>query len=138
MITELAQAVVVALNAETFALDFMAKRIVLPQTKLEDLDGLTVSVVPRSDELTSLTRGLTAHEMKIDIAIQQRVSAVDNTTIDPLIALAEEVRTFLNRQRIGDGIWKRTQHEPIYLPDHLRQLRTFTSVITVTYIETQS
>lgn len=53
--------------------------------------------------------------------------------VDPLLAFVQEIADFLNRQQMGDAIWKKTENKPVYLPEHLREKEQFTSVLTVTY-----
>jgi hypothetical protein len=70
------------------------------------------------------------------VAIQKKVDAVDNTTLDPLTALVQEVADFLRGQRLAalpSAICVAVRNEPIYAPEHLDGLRQFTSVLTLTY-----
>ena len=95
--------------------------------------SLHVTVVPRAIESTSLDRARDTHEMKIDVAIQQRVASLGNEAIDPLMALVQEIAGFLTRRHLGEAQWKKTENKPVYAPEHLHEMKQFTSVLTVTY-----
>ena len=133
MIADIAQAVTDALNAESFSMVFTAERKAAPMVKLSEMDSLHVTVVPREVESAALDRTRDSHEVKIDVAIQKRVASLENDAIDPLMALVREIADFLNRRNLSDGLWKKTENKPVYSPEHLREMRQFTSVLTLTY-----
>ena len=133
MIADIAQAVTDALNAESFSMVFTAERKAAPMVKLSEMDSLHVMVVPREVESAALDRTRDSHEVKIDVAIQKRVASLENDAIDPLMALVREIADFLNRRNLSDGLWKKTENKPVYSPEHLREMRQFTSVLTLTY-----
>ena len=133
MIADIAQAVTDALNAESFSMVFTAERKAAPMVKLSEMDSLHVTVVPREVESAALDRTRDSHEVKIDVAIQKRVASLENDAIDPLMALVREIADFLNRRNLSNGLWKKTENKPVYSPEHLREMRQFTSVLTLTY-----
>ena len=133
MITDIAQAVTDELNAGSFSLGFTAQRKAVPMAKLSEMDSLHVTVVPREIESAALDRTRDSHDVKIDIAIQQRVASLENDAVDPLMALVREIADFLNRRNVGDAAWKKTENKPVYSPEHLREMKQFTSVLTLTY-----
>jgi len=128
-----AEAVKDALNGHTFTTAFTAVRTQLPEFKLADMGTLHVTVVPRSDASEGLTRDRDNHTIGVDVAVQQRLSEVNNTTVDALLALVQEIADFLNRRAMGDAIWQTTVNDPVYAPEHLRELRQFTSVLKLSY-----
>jgi len=133
MITNLADAVVSELNGVTFSMAFTAERLYRPDFELADMQDLHVSVVPRALEMTSVGRGLGQYDVQIDVAVQRKLDAADNTEIDALMALVGElVEFFPVKRQFGDSVWVRTENSPIYSPEHLGELRQFTSVLTAT------
>ena len=74
--------------------------------------------------------------MAIDIAVQQKLDSEQNTTLDPLLALAEEIAEHFRGKRLAgftDAVWNKTEFTAMYASEHLEQLRTFTSVVTLTF-----
>ena len=133
MIADIAGAVVTALNGHTFSQPFTAARAYLPVFDLKDMKDLRVTVVPRGVEMTTAGRGLAASDIQIDVAVQKKLAAADNAEIDALMGLVQEIADFVRSTgRFGDGSWVRTENVPIYSPEHLGELRQFTSVLTLT------
>jgi len=135
VITDIAQAVADLLNGHEFSTAFEAERVALPEFDLADMQDLHVTVVPRQTESTTLDRGRDNHDVKVDVAIQKKVGSLGNEEIDPLMALVREVADYLNRRPLSaaGASWRKTENAPVYSPEHLREMRQFTSVLTVTY-----
>lgn len=133
VVVQVAQAVTDALNAGTFSMPFTAQRMALPLFTLEEMQDLHVTVVPREVASSVLDRASDEDEVKVDVAVQKRTASVAVADVDPLLAFVQEIADFLNRQQMGDAIWKKTENKPVYLPEHLREKEQFTSVLTVTY-----
>jgi hypothetical protein len=132
--TQIAQAVVDELNADVFTQPFTAARSYLPQTELSEMVDLHVTVVPKAETVESAGRGSGQYEYSLDVAVQKRCQ--DDTEIDGLLALAEEIGRFFCRRRLAnvpEAIWIRTEHGHLYAPEHLAQLHQFTSVLTLTF-----
>lgn len=132
---DIANAVAAELNAG-FAGMFTVAVTPLPGVDLAELAGLTVSVVPKSLTPQHVARGARADTCVIDIGIQQRLSKSPEIEIPPLCTIAMSVLGFMWNRRLpalpavaslGAVI------EPIYDPEHLRQFRVFTSIVSVTY-----
>jgi hypothetical protein len=54
--------------------------------------------------------------------------------------VVEQISDLLRGKRLNQlpgVLWVRVQNEPIYAPEHIDQLRQFTSVLTVTYRTTR-
>ena len=136
MITQVAEAVVAELNAATFSQPFTAVRSYLPRSDLADLKTLKVTVVPSGLTVVTASRGQTQQDVAIDVAVQQKLSGENNEDLDPLLALAEEMAAHFRGKRLitfADAMWVKTEFKTIYAPDHIDQLRTFTSVVTLTF-----
>ena len=134
-ITDLADAIVTELNATEFALAFEAVRAYAPRFDLEEMDTLRVSVVARAIEIITLTRSEFQHDYQVDVAVQQKFSAETNLALDPLMGLVEEIDRHFEGMRLAspDAICVRVANAPIYAPEHIKEKRMFTSVITLTW-----
>jgi len=133
-IADIAEAVKDDLNVETFSEDFAAVRSYQPTYELADMGTLHVTVVPKAIAETPGTRHSSHFNYDIDIGVQKKIAAT--TDIDGLITLVREIAAFLARHRLvaqPEALWVGTINEPIFAPDHLEQMRQFTSVLTVTY-----
>jgi hypothetical protein len=139
VLVDIAEAVTEALKADTFSLPFVPQRLYRPDFELADMKELHVSVVPRGLEMSAADRALTQDDVRIDVAVQKKLSADsadDKAELDALMALVEEVAGFLRQRRLAgapNAAWVRTENEPVYSAEHLGELRQFTSVLTVTY-----
>ena len=146
VIIDIADAVVAELNAaagedeksedRVFNQAFTAARAYLPRYELAEMDELHVTVVPKGMEIEASSRTLAQHDYSIDIAVQQRIAGDDQSDMDGLMGLVEEISDFFRQRRLTeypDAIWIKTANVPIYAPDHLDQMRQFTSVLTLTF-----
>jgi len=136
LITDIADAVVAELNAPGapgFSMPFTAERLYRPDFELPEMKDLHVTVVPHGLEMTTAGRGLSQHDVQIDVAVQKKLDAADNTEIDALMGLVEEIaELFRTKRQFSDAAWLRTENSPVYSQEHLGELRQFTSVLTVT------
>ena len=134
VITDIADAVVASLNAGTFSEPFTAERLHQPSFELADLQTLRVSVVPKSLEIRNASRQHSFFDCTIDVGLQQKVD--DDTRVDDLLVLAEEIADHLRLQRLADypqAAWLSIEHDPVVASEHLDQHRQLTSVLSVTY-----
>jgi hypothetical protein len=139
---DIADAVVAELNAAppgTFDPAFTAVRRVLPVFDLAEMTDLHVSVVPRAVEIAGATRSMSQHDVQIDIGVQKKLVTGDgelDQQVPALCELVDQIAAYLMRrvlQAIPGAVWVRLANDPIYAPEHLSQLRQFTSVLTLTY-----
>lgn len=133
---QIADAVVAALNAATFAMPFTAERHYQPVFDLAEMKDLHVSVVPRGTEITQVARAKGTFDHKVDVAVQKKFVKGDAAELDPLVALAEEIAESFRAKRLPgmpDAAWVKTEHAPVYAQEHMQELRQFTSVMTLTF-----
>ncbi len=135
VVVAIGDAVVTDLNAGSFSQSFTAERNYLPLYELSDLKTLRVTVVPNATAMETKARNASQHDVDIDIAVQQKLTKTDNTTIDPLMALVEEIADHFRFKRFSSpsAIWIRTENEPVFAQEHLDQYRVFTSLLTLTF-----
>jgi hypothetical protein len=133
LISDIADAVVAALNGRTFSQPVTAERAYRAAFDLQEMKDLHVTVVPKGVELTTAGRGLAQSDMQIDIGVQKKLATGDDAEIDELMGLVQEIAEFIRAMRqFGDAGWVKTENTPIYSQEHLGELRQFTSVLTLT------
>ena len=136
IVVDIADAVVAALNGHVFSQPFTARRCYVPVFDLKDMKDLHVTVVPRGLEMATASRSLLQDDVQIDVAAQKKLpvdASGDQAAIDSMMGLVQEIADFIRSTgRFGDAVWVKTENKPIYLPEHLEQLRQFTSVLTLT------
>ena len=136
VITDIADAVAAEINAGSFSQPVSATREYLPAFELADMQTLRVTVVPRSVTTLPGGRAHNQYDYAIDVAVQKKLDAADNAEIDALMTLVDELADHLRFKRLTDypnAAWLKTENVPVYSPEHLEQLRQFTSVITITF-----
>jgi len=133
LISDIAEAVVAALNGQTFSQPVTAERAYRAAFDLQEMQDLHVTVVPKGLELTTTGRGLAQSDVQIDIGVQKKLAGGDDAEVDSLVGLVQEIVEFIRATRqFGDAVWVKTENTPIYSPEHLGELRQFTSVLTLT------
>lgn len=135
-VTDIADAVVAALNAAEFALPFTAERRYRPVFGLAELETLRVSVVPASVEDDTATRGCTQEDPQIDVGVQQKVADTENETLDPLEDLAEAIADHFRQQRLPGhptAICTKASRNPLYVPEHLDTKKVFLAIVRLTF-----
>lgn len=100
LITQVAEAVVAELNATTFSQPITAVRSYLPRVELADLKALKVMVVPSSVTVAAASRSQTQRDVAIDVAVQKKLGQEQNPSLDPLLALAEEIAEHFRAKRL--------------------------------------
>jgi hypothetical protein len=137
---DIADAVVATLNAHDFGTAFTAERHYLPRYELSEMQTLRVTVVAKEMTTTTASRGAANRDVTIDVAVQQKLDnpTTEQATTDALMDLSEAIADHLRVTPLvgnpGAGAkWVRTEHTAIYAPEHLEQMRQFTSVATLTY-----
>jgi len=133
-IIDVANAIVTELNAATFSQPVTAERGFLPTFDLQEMNELKVTVVPKEDDGKLDTRNQSTHDYAIDIGIQKKPPNIDNTELDPLMLLTQEIADhfLFGKQAAGATLISPTVRI-LYLQEHLQKLRQFTSVVTLTF-----
>ena len=133
-IINVADAIVTELNATTLSQSFTSERGYLPTFDLAEMNELKVTVVPKEDDGKLDTRTASTHDYAIDIGVQKKPPAIENTDLDPLMLLVQEIADhFLFGQQAAGATLIAPTVRILYLQEHLQKLRQFTSVITLTF-----
>lgn len=136
VITDIADAVAAEINAGSFSQPVSATREYLPAFELADMQTLRVTVVPKSVTTLPGGRAHNQYDYAIDVAVQKKLDAADNTEIDDLMTLVDELADHLRFKRLTDypnAAWLKTENQPVYAQEHLQELRQFTSILTFTF-----
>lgn len=144
-IIDAANAIVAALAAavvaEAFSTTFTARRRYIPRIDVKDAGTVFATVVPKAIRTEQVTRAHVFKEFDIDLAIQKRLPATSNpedesglAAGDALMLLAEEVLDFFEAGTdYGGSRLTRVPDALVpFLPEHLQNDKTFTTVMTLT------
>lgn len=139
IVTQIAHAIVTELNknGSEFSMPFEAEMLVLPSFEPAELQTLRVSVVPRSFEMERISRRSSKYTVGLDIGIQRRIEGTAEETVAKIGILVDEISQFLRETTLSNfpaAQWNGVTNDPIYVPEHLQQKRTFTSILNVRYI----
>jgi len=135
-ITDIADAVVQELNAGSWSLPLSAERHYRPLFDLADMAALHVTVVPKGIVVERLDRTRNQEDVQVDVAVQKKFSTGDNAELDALVVLVQEIADFFRLRRLTAypaAVWVRSENVPVYAPEHMDELRQFTSVLTLTF-----
>ena len=136
VITDIADAVAAEINAGSYSQELTAQRLLLPRFDLEDMKTLQVTVVPKAVTTVPGGRAHNQHDYVIDVAVQQKLRTTDDSEIDGLLTLVDEIADQLRFKRLTsypNAIWLKTENEPVYAQEHLDELRQFTSILSFTF-----
>lgn len=134
-IVAIADAVTAELNGNSFSQPFTAQRLYLPVFDLQSMSNLKVTVIPRGLSSTSLDRSRDSFDYQIDVAVQKKTPN-EIEAIDLLMLLVEEIGDYFRSNPLLSYPGARcmnVENTPVYAPDHLQELRQFTSVLTLTF-----
>ncbi len=137
--TDIADAVAAELNSAppgTFSQSLAAERRVLPEFDLQDLAELKVTVVPKSVEISGVTRASAQYEIAVDIGVQKKLGKDLDAEVAVLGTLVDQLADYLRSRSLEQApyaAWVCIANDPVYAPEHLAERRVFTSVLTVTY-----
>ncbi len=137
IVTQIANAVVFELENHQFSQEFEPKMLVLPSFEPAELEVLRVSVVPRTLEIDRVTRGASKYTVGIDVGIQKRIAGTPEETVIVMGALVDEITDFLKSTDLSQfpaAQWHGLVNDPLYVPEHLSQKRTFTSILSLKYL----
>ena len=136
IVNQVADGVVAAIDGATLSLEATPERHYQPRFELAEMDTLHVSVVPKGVTINALGRDRLQYDVQVDVAVQQRFAEGSNPELDPLMDYVEEIADLFRLKRLPGELpasWIRTENDPVFAPEHMQELRQFTSVLTLTY-----
>lgn len=132
----LAEAVAEALNVHAFSQPFEAVSQFVPGHDLEELEQLTVTVVPARRKVTISSRAGTFFDLSVMVGLQQQCRPTDDERIDSLLDLGNEILLYLRQTPLAtftDAHFLEAGEDDIFDPDHLVVRHVFSGVLTLTY-----
>jgi hypothetical protein len=144
IIIAIADAMVSELNAAVrsednpFTKQFTAERIYDSERELEDQETLRVDVLIGDTDQTFSSRSMLQGDHRIDVAIRQKVKALDTKALDELADFVSQIDDFfsLPPRRLVDypaAGWIASKVVYYYVPAHIREKSKFTSLLRFTY-----
>ncbi len=132
--SKVADAVAAELIAGDFAPAFKTIRAFRHDQTLPEGKELRVSVIPKGITVTPASRAACAYTVEVYIAVMKKVADAKPETIDPLLALVEDIVDFFRLRRLAgfpEAAWVSTEISPMVSTEHLENLKQFTSLITL-------
>jgi hypothetical protein len=139
---KIADAIVSALNGAEFSQSVTFERVYVPKFDLANAAAVQGKVSPRSDVREMGSAANDNATVMIDIGVLKRLqNTVTNqqTELDTLLLLCEEIKAVLNRQRLAgadEAICVGTAQEMPYAVDYLDEMRVFLAIISATFLTT--
>lgn len=127
----LADAIVSALNAKAFSLEFTAKREYLPRKEIRTSATLAATVMPTELDSEISTKEADKETHTIAVALHVRVANTATETIDPLMNLTREVHDFLRKFSTAEGRAIRRRAQPRYDFEALQTTSLFLAFVYV-------
>lgn len=128
---QIADAVVDALNLQTFSQVFTAVRKWVPSFTVPELSTLRVCVVPKGETIEQATRSEVFVDHTVLVGIQKKING--DAEADQLCNLADEVVDYFVQNDLANARRVLIEHDPIASPEMLDEHRTFLTLIAVTY-----
>ncbi len=132
--SKVADAVADELAAGDFTPAFKTIRAFRHDQTLPEGKELRVSVIPKGVTITPASRAACAYLVEVYVAVMKKVPDANPETIDPLLALVEDVVDFFRLRRLAgfpEAVWVSTEIGPMVSTEHLENLKQFTSLITL-------
>ena len=130
---EIRDAVVVAINGQTFNPDFTAAATIVPIYELTALKTLQVPVIGLGATEEMVGRNLTQDDYNIQVGFEQQAEPRDKQTIDALVGLVQAVAKYLRFMPMSGAAWIKTEYNAPYDAKTLDTKNVFISVLTLTY-----
>lgn len=103
-----------------------------PEYTLKDVKSRRVAVVPCGVSHRMLARGVREDSFKVQIGVLQKATEDD---LERLVSETQALAVSLLHREIGGARCVAAEHEPLFVPDHVRDRRQFTGVVTLTLRE---
>lgn len=124
----------------TFISEFTAERVYVPLKDLEALEILQVLVVPKTREVSKLSRTEIQSDVQIDIGVMKRLTMQAdpktqeaNEEIDRLLELTEQIVDHFGPGAYGGARWQNTTNPLMFDSESMKNNKTFLAVITLSF-----
>lgn len=134
-VARLCQAIADVLNSQEWSHEFTAEQKWVTSIYAENAAGLTVTLVPESEQKTAIARGAkTQNTVVLSVIAQKRVE--DPSEVDGLVALTQALDHAILEHRLFktiDGTWSYVSSETGFIREHLEQFSVFTCGAALTF-----
>ena len=103
-----------------------------PEYTLKETKTLRVVVVPVGVEHRLLSRGHREDDYRIQVGVLKKATEDE---LDGLLEFVETVASSFLEKILAGARCHKVEHNPLFVPDHLKERRQFTSVIELTLSE---
>jgi hypothetical protein len=110
--------------------DFGAVFSTIPEFNLRQLAHRRIVVVPLNTSYKSISRGGIEEECKVSVGVLKRITEDE---LEKMISFVSYLATYLLGSTHCGSKCVFAEYDPLYYPDHLRENRQFTSIITLTF-----
>jgi len=124
-IMELAEAVAAELGEG-------AEVALAPEFTLRETNVRRTVVVPAGTAHHVLSRGHRQTDMKVQVGVLQRAT---EDQLEELVGHVESLAASFLEKTLAGARCLKAEHAPLYVPDHLKERRQFTSVVELTFSE---
>lgn len=139
--TEIADAVVDALNDAVLSMAFTASRVYIPNVELsanEDTTVVRVWTDPEGRTSKAETRSKIRRQYPVLVAVLRRCDVNDNSDVDSCILLVEEIEDLFTKKPL-DGypgaVCLGTEQVVAYAWEALKQNRQYAGVVKLTFVQ---
>lgn len=130
------------MNGSAFSTPFVAKRRIAPFNTPEDVNDLQVYVLMGTTQAELTSRDRFLRTLKPWVVVQKKITPDNDVAqlaeVDALLGLVEEIEECLE-QNMPDGFslqaFNEEQDREVYNIDEMRNAGVFTSILVLTYTE---
>lgn len=136
VVADIADHIVSRLNAGNYSTAITATRAYIPTFDLQD-GTLLVTVIHAGLTIRLAARGRTIEEHSVQVGVQQKIEDDDNTTIDALVLLVQELADRMTHQPLDlsgglQASYAGSEVVPVDF-EELKTKRMFVGVVTLIY-----
>lgn len=120
----------IAMCVRDLLADYGAELSFAPEFDLADLETMKVVVVPTDFGVKLDSRATVAEDSEVEVGFLKKA---DDDELPGLVRLVQEIAAdFLGRHICG-AVCTEAKCAPLFSPEHIRQRRQFTSVLTLSF-----
>lgn len=133
--TDIGNAIVTHLNAQSLSKSFLCKLDYLPDFEREDLQTAELSVFPAGKAITFANRKDNQYIYTFNLVIRCPVAPAKEPDISSEMYFAEEVIESLDRVQMSNAVFTGAQTASMYDLEILNERNEYLAVFSITYLE---
>lgn len=126
----MANVVEISKSVANYLSDFEATFSTIPEFSLKQLEKRRIVVVPMNTSYKIISRGAIEEECKVSVGVLKRIT---DDELEKMISFVSYLATYLLGSTHCGSKCVLSEYDPLYYPEHLRENRQFTSIITLTF-----